>query len=285
MSHIVPPYAFNPNTKTAAELNRIFTPGDVSQGSSSLHLLTPTPVLGRATRNYVKPSIVTYRPYATFMAPEQCHVYVVSHTDELLKNETPDSASYTGVNLAKLKIGEYQTNNFSESRLWLSTDADEAAEKSEYVAFLTGRFNHKFIESTDTVFTKLQSVHFFMRYAMEPDMVVSPICATKFWATDTASYFPDSLGLLQEACNVMGWSLFTGGPSLYCQNFICHREVYIDFLASFRKIFYHMTEKYGHDFPTATFGFDQNRKSGYFLERVTLAYFANRRDLKIMHLP
>jgi hypothetical protein len=205
--------------------------------------------------------------------------FVLGHTPNI---EMVSRPFLKYVNLNDLDVGEYQRNEYSESRIF---QADLSQYPHEYFGFGTWNWNKKFpwvppLEELDQLIPRLK-----------PDVVLTPSPVIMDLSNEKLVreyYCPITEGwhLFQEVAAHMGVPLDSGRePRVFCSSFICHREVYEDFVKVFRSEMDWLIEKYG-DCENLQFlaPADFNRKPGYLFEMVVLHYFSSRNDLNVVEM-
>jgi hypothetical protein len=221
--------------------------------------------------------------YETLLSPEKVKVYIVSHNQQTLE-QFEGWPGYVTVNLSTLPIGKYQSNQFSESRIFLSDIIEETRGDADYIAIVSARYDDKYVSTVKTVRTRLHALHFTLRYLSAPDRVLSPSIASRQWVTDMVFYFPSLIQPMQEISEHFKIPLYTGRPTVLCNNYCAHIDVYRHHNTKFREWFNYLYDKYGEIFPFRWEHIDTSRASGYICERLTELFFANT-DYDILHLP
>jgi len=182
------------------------------------------------------------------------------------------------INLSKLQVGSYQDNRLGENRAFL---AQLPIDKHiEYVGYLNARLNKKYAWrglNYDNLIERLIP-------KLAPDTVVYAWPADENWAAFTRKMHHGIDHLLKELAKVTELKLITDTKTFWANDFICHRDVWADWLLFWRKTFFHFHDLHGFDLPFPTYNVDEKRKPAYFYERVTSIYFANRTDLKMIPL-
>jgi hypothetical protein len=202
-------------------------------------------------------------------------LFVLHHQAEVLRLVPRDSC-LEPVDLTKLDIGHYQTNLLGESRAFLRS-FDSVSE--DYIGFINGRFNQKYFKLT----TRLDTISTIARRLLAPGWVLTPWPAYD-WLRLTSIHHPTMIGLIDELLTMHGLPLAEGRASVWANEFICHRSVFLDWHRFWRTSFEHFVGKYGLDLPFENHGTDPERKTAFFLERITTAYFANRPDVRVVGL-
>lgn len=174
------------------------------------------------------------------------------------------------INMAELNCGIYQENHLAEARAFLSDLVERGTE--EYIGFLTARFNSKYER-----LLPMQQMH---NLPLRPNIVWCADPAHENWSHTSNSAHPGILSLLEEMAAFTKLPLIHG-PSLYSNNFICHRNVMRSLVVFFRKVFHEFHNRYWYDLPFNVGNYERRKAAAYFYERITMHYFANRTDLSI----
>lgn len=191
-------------------------------------------------------------------------VNVIGHDAVLLDGLGRLPPHYRTVNVTDLNLGcGLDSNQLSESRLWLSHAAEEG--KRDYVGFFSYRYDKKF----PWLDSRLRTVemHCFPR----PKYVWCPWDSTPNWLDQSQGACRGLGDLCKEMCQRFHLDPSRSGP--FCSSFIMHRSLMPPFLDKFCEVFEYYHGKYGFDLPFQEC--DEGRKAGFFYERVTLAIIAN----------
>ena len=171
------------------------------------------------------------------------------------------------VNLSELPIGEFQSNAIAETRAYM---ADLPLGDAEYVGFCTARWNDKYRHAV-----RLSDLH---HLRLSPKVVWAAERQETDWISQSDMNHPGMVPLIKEMASEMGLIL-SWGPTLFANNFICHRDVFEDLKKFIRKVVGYFHEKYHFDLPFNNGPHERSRQAAYFYERATMLYFANRSDL------
>lgn len=206
-------------------------------------------------------------------------IFGLYHKQPIL-DALPNVDWLTKINLSELKT-EYQYNNLGECRAFL-VDLDLG--NAEYIGFANARWNKKYHH----INVKFEQIGQIADKHMRPDLVLAPWPTNAFWlnvgadwAALTLTMHPSMGQLLTELATTTGLSTVPNKISLWANDFICHRTVFIEWREHWRKCFKHFHGKYGLKLPFTKFNVDVNRHPAYFYERLTTIFFANRTDLKV----
>jgi hypothetical protein len=201
---------------------------------------------------------------------EKLKVFICAFDDKQFSH-IPDRDFLEKVNISKLNIGEYQSNQFCEHRIYFS-DLPEQAD-AEYVGFLTWRW-----EKYENLLPQTR--------LLELDLSSNKVYCARMahgWYDVTINHHIGMQKYLEEMSQYTGLPL--GGVGFWANNFICHKSVYLDFQKLFRDACGHFHRKYGFDYDYYICEEHLPRKSGAFYERISLMYFANRKDLELRNIP
>lgn len=216
--------------------------------------------------------------------------YVLGHSDKSLES-IPDCPWLVKTNLNELELPIPNTNEIAENRLFLADDSFFDWE-CEYIGTLTWQYDRKYcwalsLSDLDELLPEL-----------EEDVVFAP--ATNIMGEVRSEYAPSLKGIprwvehmqnihgpsfqgyLDEISRVSGLPL-VNEPCFWANNFICHREVFREFLRFFKKVFTEIHARHGYDFNFLAE--DPPRKAAYLYESVAMIYFSNRFDLRIRQMP
>ncbi len=211
------------------------------------------------------------------------HLIVPYHTRPMLE-EVPDAPWLTKYCLPDLHMNPpaLQDNQFGEGRLFLCQDVRHP-EWGEYVGVLNARC-HKKYQTDNFDWGKVPAA----ASSLYPIKVLCPWPTKNGWSDDwmgyTESVHPGMNRLIAHACNHMKIELVSKGPSLWANDFICHREVWNSWLEFWRGAFHYLHGRFGNDPPFQCPDHYKYRKPALLYERMTTAYFASRTDLQIVKL-
>ena len=179
------------------------------------------------------------------------------------------------VNLNSCLVNGKIRNDLAESRFFLSPLATDIA--SNFVGSIT--YNWK------TKYPKLIS----------PENLNSIIDGTKnnvVYAPQTHfEWYPYSIsehdGIEPYLIELISFTNLpiTGSPMFWANNFICTKQVFLEFIKFFRCVFEYFDSKYQDNITFSTSDRLANRKPAVFYERVAALYFSNRNDLIISQIP
>lgn len=211
------------------------------------------------------------------------HLHIPYHTRPMLE-EVPDQPWLTKHCLPDLKTANpwCQDNCFGEGRLFLASGVEHPV-WADYCGALNARSHHKY--ATDNFqWEKIPKA----LDEIAPNEVRCPWPTVNGWSDNwmdyTESVHPGMGRLVAHACNHLHVELISEGPSLWANDFVCHREVWDGWLAFWRAGFHYLHGRFGNDPPFACGDQYKHRKPALLYERLTTAYFASRTDLKIVKL-
>lgn len=209
-----------------------------------------------------------FRPLFPIKSKNRLEIFILGHNQSVLP---PRKQPFLhNIDLNELNIGIWNTDQLSENRIYFS----DLNPVSEYIGLATHQWDQKFPWACRLDNLGLLKPH------LKPNIVWYPRQAPETWATDSELSHPGIGRLLTEASNISGLSL--NKTAFWCNCFICHREVYLDFLVFFHSMFNYFHTKYQFNFPYGTIV--PNRHAAYFYERITALYFSNRKDLQLKQI-
>ena len=176
------------------------------------------------------------------------------------------------VNLSKLQVNEFQDNRLSEHRLFLSHEIEKL--NCNYTGNITWRYNQKC--------KHLVSAESIWQLPVESN-VVWAAWVDKNWYRKSCIDHKGLQKYLAELVELTGLSI--EGNGFLANQFICSKEVYLEFQIFFRKWFEYFHNKYGFTYDFWVKESDKNRIPAVFYERFAALYFANRKDLIIKQIP
>lgn len=198
------------------------------------------------------------------------HVFVPYHQPEML-SRVPQRPWLTKILLGDLKIDppEYQDNRLGEGRLFLSNL--EHPPGAEWVGVLNARCPEKYVKfDWDTVPVAIGD-------GLDPRAVFAPWPTLNGWSNDWLRYsesvHPGMESLLNQLTPGPIQSV-RRRPSLWGNDFVCHRTVWDRWLDFWRQCFFYHHTVYGFDPPFACDPKYNGRKPALLYERVTTLFFA-----------
>lgn len=212
-------------------------------------------------------------------------LFVLSHKPDVLE-KVPPLPFLQKVLLGNLEVdplqpisglSEGQDPRFGEGRAFLTEL--QVQRESEYVGYLNGRSQEKYHWLKFT----WEGLAERISGRLSPEKVLSMWCGPADWAAFSERMHPGMLPVLEEISEYTSIPLI-GGSTLWANDFICHREVWRDWLDFWRRTTSWIVGKWGLDPPTPQTNCDHNRRLAYLLERVTCLYFSSRKDLVIEQL-
>lgn len=213
-------------------------------------------------------------PKAIWLSPS-LRIFILSHRQDLL-DAAPTGKAIRKVDLNTVVEGTFSNNLIGEGRAFL---ADHDTGYAHYLGFANARWNNKYPHLR----TKLEDLSRIAHNMCLPNRVLVAWGSTD-WYTHTLQVHPTMDPLLREMAALTGANLIDA-PTCWAHDFICHRDVWYDWLHYWRKCFGYFHRKYGFMPPMDSTGMDVCRLPAYLYERVSALYFANRPDLEIVQLP
>lgn len=184
------------------------------------------------------------------------------------------------INLNELLV-EPRDNCLGEGRAFL---ADLDLGDAEYIGFANARWNKKYHH----IGVKFADIGKIAQKYLKPDIVLAPwptnapwLNYGANWAGLTLTMHPSMGALLTELSEFTGMKTTPLKISLWANDFICHRKVFLEWREHWQRCFKYFNDKYGLKLPFTKFNIDINRHPAYFYERLTTIFFANREDLKV----
>lgn len=204
----------------------------------------------------------------------------------LLHNLTKRKSEYSAdfikpVNLSKLNIGCYQDNSLCESRIHISNLAEK--DNAEYVGFSSWRFDNK---SNNIGYPAIKQIQ--LPYLKQEPHIVWCAWPTNNWIADSISYHKGKMrNYISEMCEIANLPIIDC-CSFWANNFICHKDIYLDFLKFYRPLlsYFHNKYKLTYDFYVP----EQHKglTPGVLYERITCLYFAHQNmkgNITLMAMP
>jgi hypothetical protein len=204
-------------------------------------------------------------------------IYVLGHEAEqfeVIKNRP----YLKSVRLDELVVGDYQRNDFAESRFFF-TDFERHI-TTNYVGLASASWNKKYSYRRGQM--QVHMVDFLHRLDFQPDRVWAGRIANENWRKFSEWAHPGIKYYLDFVEKITG--LDAKGKSLWSNNFICHKEVMIDFVEYFRKTWDALNEECKWRFAYDCRITDNSRLSGMLAERVSMYYWRSRTDLDLVQI-
>lgn len=177
------------------------------------------------------------------------------------------------VDLSTCIKGKLQDNRLSEHRLFLSDIVGHSTE--EYLGIVTWRWYDKCKHLIPL--EQIPSLKFEKN-------VVWAAWTDKDWYSHSCKYHKGIKPYLDELAAYTGLEL--KGAGAYGNQFIMHRDLFLEFQEFFRKTFKHFHKKYGLDgYNFYVVPHHQNRIPACFYERFICIWLSNRKDLIIKQIP
>lgn len=204
-------------------------------------------------------------------------VFILGHSVDKLYY-LADKPFLEKINLNDLILPIPNTNHLAENRFFLLNES-YFNNCPDYIGTLTYSFGKKYPHLN--LLQNMQNLENVLSpqivYAAAP---TNTIFKDKKWLERTFIHHKTIEKYMQEISNVFFKKSLHDSPSFLANNFICHKNVFFEFIKFFKQVFYYMHKKYGYNFDITTD--DTNRTAAYLYERVTMIYFSNRNDLDII---
>lgn len=188
------------------------------------------------------------------------------------------------VNLNNLQIGKFQTNQFSESRIFFS---DLLKTPVEYIGFASASWNSKW--------SKILPLNCLDQLELSPNVLWCPSLEdfgpNVTWITNCNHWWPELIPYILEMSQVSGFSLNAVRAPI-CNSFICHWDIWQFFIQEWFKLFdwlykTHPIERVLKELKLVYA--DYSRLYGYILERMSMLILSNLpfifKDFKIKTIP
>lgn len=196
-------------------------------------------------------------------------IYILAENDEKL-NRVQNHPNFRKINLCSLEIGEFQLGELAENRFYLSNP-----EYFDVMGFASASWNKKYHHRIEALVDLKPQ---------ENQVYVADTVGIN-WAFRSDMNHPGMYKLLKELSSLTGKNL-EAGVTFYSNNFVCHGNVFSEFLPFWKKCFFYLFDKYGLNppFQNQWSGYKPHLHPAYLYERITMLYFANRQDLEICQL-
>lgn len=198
-------------------------------------------------------------------------VIFVMHTDKTLLDRVHPRNFIRKINLNELELGDLSANCLCENRIYISNLHDTP---HEYIGFASARWNYKYphvlpLEDLYMLEPKLHPRKIFVASKTSDD-----------WFYSSEHYHAGIGDIIYDLAEYMGIKVHHR-PSFWSNNYICHRDVFNEFIIFWRKAFHYLYDRFNTDPPIGIgTGESPALKVAYLLERITTAYFAQA-DLEI----
>lgn len=183
------------------------------------------------------------------------------------------------INLSQLELPIPNTNDIAENRLFL-LKKEQFAHCKDFIGVLTSNFDTKYphllkLENLDQIREKLKH-----------DIVYAASPTETFyegkWLKYTYKYHLTIQKYIEDMAKQFHLSL-EEKPTLWANNFICHKSIFFNFLEFFQKVFSYMHQKYGYTYQMKVD--DPSRTAAYVYERISMLFFSNLQNIKIYQIP
>jgi hypothetical protein len=205
-------------------------------------------------------------------------IFVLGH-EKCQIDKIPSKPFLHKINLNQLELPIKNTNDLAENRFFL-LKKEQFNNCKDYIGVLTSNF--------DTKYPNLLSLENFdqIREKLKHDTVYAASPTETFyegkWLKYTYKYHLTIQKYIEDMAKQFHLSL-EENPTLWANNFICHKSIFFKFLEFFQKVFSYMHQKYEYSYQMKVD--DPSRTAAYVYERISMLYFSNRKDLKIYKIP
>lgn len=205
-------------------------------------------------------------------------VFVLGHKPEQFYN-FPYKPSLHPLDLNTLRLPIPNTNHIAEHRFFLQ-DRSYFENCPEYIGTLTVTAETKFPHMV--TFEDIE----FIEPVLSPDVVYAPrltnSCTPQWIEFSICMHGPNFAQYMRALSEAMNTPLLNS-PTFWANNFICHKNVFLDFVDRFQDAFFRVHSRYGYDMRFECE--DPCRLPAYLYERAAMMYFGSRRDLTIKCMP
>lgn len=215
---------------------------------------------------------------------ENLKLFVI-HNEEKMLSSVGNHKAIKKFNLNNLTIEDkYKNNSLAENRFLIYLSNNTSILKDyDYVGICSASWNSKYkIHESNPKVIQLEKIPDYIDCFKKNFIYVSAL--VKDWYKESKEHH---VGMELYINELLSRNNFKNkGTSFYSNNFICKKNIMIDFLRWWRSEFDYFFEKYKFDYEYDSESF-HNYKShvncAYFYERLTIAYFANK-DYNIFQL-
>lgn len=209
---------------------------------------------------------------------KKLQIFALGHNRKSF-DHTYDFPHLTKINLNDLVLPIENTNDLAENRFFLLPES-YFEDCPEYIGVLTAQYNKKYPD-----LLRLRDLH-ILQNKCNKSIVWAASPTENFndgkWIEHSCDYHKTLKPYLLELSEFTSIPL-VNNPTLYANNFICHKTVFLDFIRFFKNVFAHFNKKYGYNFDIHVD--DPTRRAAYFYERVAMIYFSSRKNLHILKIP
>lgn len=199
---------------------------------------------------------------------EKLKIFVCGHDCRL--KMIPQRPFLQHINLNDLDVGEFQNNQFSESRLFFS---DLVKEPVEYIGFTSASWRIKW--------NQILPIHHLDQLELSPNCLWCPsledLAANETWIVKCRAFWPQLLPYIYEMADFSGLSTEMRQAPI-SNNFICHWDVWQYFIKEWMKIFFWLYKKHPPEKVLKELKMDrvdEKRLYGYILERISMLVLSN----------
>jgi len=213
--------------------------------------------------------------------------FVLAHNDETLER-VPVHRGIEPVDLRTLVLEErWRSNQFAETRFLLSEESSRMP--TEFVGLASPSFRDKWPDEPPLEFLADRLPHSRL---LNTRSGLAPSLSRGNWIEEAESYHPGMGPLLNEVIDARRLRIsFHRVPQ--ANTFVCSRETFLDLRHFAKSILTDVVDRYGEDLPfsyrcrfcgTASPDgvgrYGRDRHVGFFAERVTMLYFAQRPEIR-----
>lgn len=202
----------------------------------------------------------------------------VLHSDKNYLNKIKDNAFIEKVNLNYLSLSKvHQRNELAENRFFIYLYNNlSIIENYEFICIASARWNEKYKVYSEKQILPIEEIHVgYEKFKNNTVYVAAPIYD---WYKESCEQHEGMNFYIDELLKRNNFKRL--GMSFYSNNFLCKKNILIDFLKWWKKEFDYFFDKYGIDYDYDSSNFSEYKEhvnSAYFYERLTLAYFANKK--------
>jgi hypothetical protein len=189
------------------------------------------------------------------------------------------------------KWAGFPMHTLGESRVYFSKEFLEGL--PEFVGTLTYRFDEKF--KPNIPLTTLATL--LAKRRLKKNDVWGIRFGSRDWMEDSERFHPGMKVLLEDVAGHFQREINPDGPAPYCNNFVCHRDHFLELAAFIEESMTYVLDKYGERLPfvyaspccgevnaTGLGRYRNNdRHLSFFVERLTMLYFSSKLGLRKRH--
>jgi len=202
----------------------------------------------------------------------------VLHNEKNYLNKIKDNDFIEKINLNYLSLNNiYQRNELAENRFFIHLANNiSMIENFEFIGIASARWNEKYKVYQEKQIMPIEEIHLgYDKFKNNSVYVAAPIYD---WYKESCHQHDGMNFYIDELLERNNFKKL--GMSFYSNNFVCKKNIMIEFLKWWKKEFDYFFSKYGinYDYDSSNFSdFKEHVNCAYFYERLTLAYFANQK--------